>query len=81
MVSRPSLQTFFAGDVDSRDGVRVAVKDLDGGRNADLIVGAGANAGSNETAYLGKNISANGTPPEKFSFDAFAELTSSVFVG
>jgi hypothetical protein len=38
-------------------------KDLDGDNNADLVDGAGMGAGSRVTAYLGKNITANGTPP------------------
>ena len=32
---------FFAGDVNSRDGIRVAEKNLDGDARADLVVGAG----------------------------------------
>ncbi len=37
-----NLANFFGGDVNSRGGIRVAVKDLDGDTNADLVVGSGA---------------------------------------
>jgi hypothetical protein len=57
---------FFAGDVTSRSGVRVAVKNLDGDGHADLLTGAG----SRVTAYTG------GTT-EAFAFDALG----GVFVG
>jgi hypothetical protein len=33
------------------------------------------------TAYLGKNIAANGTPPVAFEFDAFPGFTGGVYVG
>src|SRR5262249_37948877 len=36
------VANFFAGDVDSRGGVRVGVKNLDNDNKADLVVGAGA---------------------------------------
>jgi hypothetical protein len=72
---------FFGGNVDGRGGIRVAVKDLDGDNKADLVVGAGTGAGSRVTAYLGKNITANGTPPAELDFDAFAGFTGGVFVG
>ncbi|HEY2785866.1 MAG TPA: FG-GAP-like repeat-containing protein [Fimbriiglobus sp.] len=79
--TQTQVANFFAGDVNSRGGIRVAVKDLDGDAKADLLVGAGTGAGSQVTAYLGKNISANGTPPEDFAFDAFTGFTGGVFVG
>src|SRR5207248_660169 len=66
------VANFFAGNVDNRGGVRVAVKDLDGDAKADVVVGDGNGAGSHVTTYLGKNIATNGTPPSQNSFDAFA---------
>src|SRR5262249_27902582 len=36
-----TLANFFAGNVENRGGVRVAVKDLDGDAKADLVVGDG----------------------------------------
>jgi hypothetical protein len=33
------------------------------------------------TAYAGKAITANGTPPELLSFDAFPGFAGGVFVG
>ena len=61
--------------------MRVAVKNLDGDARADLVVGSGTGAGSRVTGYLGKNIVADGTPPEQFAFDAFAGFSGGVFVG
>ena len=75
------LANFFAGDVNNRGGVRLAVKDLDGDTRADLVVGSGTGAGSRVTAFAGKSIPTNGAPPELFAFDAFAGFTGGVFVG
>ena len=74
------LANFFAGDVNSRGGVRVAVKNLDGDNRADVVVGAGVGAGSRVTAYAGKSIGA-GTPPELYAFDAVGGFVGGVFVG
>ncbi len=81
--STPGLQigNFFAGDTSNRGGIRVAVKDLDGDSKADVVVGAGTGAGSRVTAYAGKNVPANGTPPELDAFDAFPGFGGGVFVG
>ncbi len=65
-----NLANFFGGDVNSRGGIRVAVKNLDGDTKADLVVGSGTGAGSRVTGYLGKNIAADGTPTTQFDFDA-----------
>jgi Bacterial Ig domain/FG-GAP-like repeat len=75
------LANFFGGDVNTRGGIRVTVKNLDDDNRADLIVGAGAGSGSRATAYLGKNIQPNGTPPTVLDFDAFAGFPGGVFVG
>ena len=67
--------------LDDRGGARVAVKDLDGDVNADLVVGAGTGAGSRVTGYLGKDVQPAGVPPAAFDFDAFPGFTGGVFVG
>ena len=71
---------FFAGDINNRGGVRVAVKNLDGDSKADLIAGAGTGAGSRVTAYAGKSLT-GGAPPELFALDAFPGFAGGVFVG
>ncbi len=76
-----NLANFFGGDINSRGGIRVAVKNLDGDNRADLVVGSGAGAGSRVTGYLGKNIAADGTPTAQFDFDALAGFSGGVFVG
>jgi hypothetical protein len=72
---------FFAGDPTNRGGVRITITDLDADGRDDLIVGSGTGAGSRVTAYLGKNITPNDTPPEEFALDAFPGLGNGVFVG
>ncbi|MBX3401625.1 MAG: VCBS repeat-containing protein, partial [Gemmataceae bacterium] len=76
-----NLANFFGGDPNSRGGIRLAVKDLDGDNRADLVVGSGSKAGSRVTAYLGKSIAPAGTPPAALDFDSFAGFTGGVFVG
>ena len=75
------MASFFGGDVNSRGGIRVAVKNLDGDTKADLVVGSGSGAGSRVTGYLGRNIAADGTPTAQFDFDALAGFSGGVFVG
>jgi hypothetical protein len=75
------LANFFGGDPNSRGGIRLAVKDLDGDAKADLVVGAGTGTGSRVTGYLGKDLVPAGTPPEAFALDAFPGFAGGVFVG
>lgn len=75
------LANFFAGDTSSTGGIRVAAKDLDGDAQADVVVGAGKNAGSLVTAYAGKSIPVQGQPPTLFALDAFSGFGGGVFVG
>ena len=77
---RTVLANFFAGDTSNRDGVRVAVKNLDDDGFADLLVGPGTGAGAQVTSYLGKNLAA-GNYQFDFAFDALGGATNGVFVG
>ncbi len=56
---------FFAGDVTNRDGVRLAVKDLDGDANADVVVGLGSAGSPQVRGFAGKDFAASvaGTAP------------------
>ncbi|MDB5307932.1 MAG: repeat-associated core domain protein [Gemmataceae bacterium] len=74
------VANFFAGDVANRGGIRVAAKNLDGDKYADVVVGAGTGAGSRVTAYLGKDLAA-GSAPADLAFDAFTGFTGGVYVG
>ncbi|MFO0849075.1 MAG: FG-GAP-like repeat-containing protein [Gemmataceae bacterium] len=76
------IADFFAGDVNSRGGVRVAVKNLDGDTLADVVTGAGSGAGSRVTPYTGKAIGAAPFgPTDAGAFDAIPGFTGGVFVG
>ncbi|MFO0936554.1 MAG: MBG domain-containing protein [Gemmataceae bacterium] len=76
------IVNFFAGDPNSRGGVHLAVKDIDGDNKADLVVGAGDNGGSRVTIYLGKQMLGNPAPNPVNLFDAFGtDVMNGVFVG
>jgi hypothetical protein len=78
----PQIANFFDGDLNSRNGIRVAVKDLDGDARADLLVGVGPTGGSTVTSYLATALIANpGAPASSLNFDAFTAFTGGVFVG
>jgi uncharacterized repeat protein (TIGR01451 family) len=79
--TQTQVANFFAGDPANRGGVRVAVKNLDGDARADLVAGAGTGGGSRVTAYLGKNVPADGAAAEEFAFDAVPGFAGGVFVG
>lgn len=69
---------FFAGFVESRGGVRVAMEDLDGDSRADLLTGSGS-GNSRVLGYLGADLAVNGAPAATRDFFAFPGFP--VFVG
>ncbi|HUR52822.1 MAG TPA: VCBS repeat-containing protein, partial [Gemmataceae bacterium] len=75
-----ALANFFAGDVNSRGGVRVATSYLDDDAKMDLVTGAGQNSGSRVTVYLGKDLAA-GTPPAFLDLDPFPGFNGGAVVG
>jgi hypothetical protein len=80
--TQTQVANFFAGDAANRGGIRLTAKDLDGDGKADLVTGAGDNAGSQVTAYAGKDIAADGTPGATlFQFDAVPGFANGVYVG
>ncbi len=72
------IVNFFAGDTNSRGGVRIAVANLDDDNRADLIVGSGEGDGSQITGYLGRSI---GTASPQFDLDFTPGFSGGVFVG
>ncbi len=75
------LGNFFAGDPNSRGGVRLGVADLDGDGVTDIVTGAGDGQAATVTVYNGSAITPNGTPPELLDLTPFPELSNGVFVG
>ncbi|MBN9524489.1 VCBS repeat-containing protein [bacterium] len=81
------LADFFAGDPNTRGGVRVTVKDLDGDTFADLVTGAGPGAGSGRESlvqvFTGATLRATGSPTPIRAANAFPDsyFTDGVFVG
>ena len=71
------LGNFFAGDTNSRNGVRVSVKNLDGDNRADVITGSG----SKVTGYLGNAIATDSNPASSLEIDIEPGFTGGVFVG
>jgi Bacterial Ig-like domain (group 3)/FG-GAP-like repeat len=61
---------FFAGDSNLRNGVPVAVRQLDGDNKADIVTGSGP-GGRRVNAFLGANITPTNQPIASQSFDAF----------
>ena len=67
LVAPSSKQTvvgnFFVGDPANRDGVRLAVKDLDGDASADLVVGLGSAGTPQVRGFAGKDFAASVAGP------------------
>ncbi|OWK47467.1 beta strand repeat-containing protein [Fimbriiglobus ruber] len=79
-VAGAEVADFFAGDPSGRDGVPVAVKDLDGTDQAGLVAGSGSSG--TVTGYTGAAMLSNpSSPATDFSLDALPGFTGGVFVG
>ncbi|QEL20259.1 FG-GAP-like repeat-containing protein [Limnoglobus roseus] len=82
--AKPVANFFVANDANSRGGVRVTVKDIDGDDRADLVTASGDNLPSRVRVYRGSTVpQANGVePPLLQEFDPFGvTLANGVFVG
>jgi hypothetical protein len=77
--TKSSLANFFAGDPDTRTGVRIAVKDIDGDNLADIRTAVGGS--DTIRTYLGKNLSPTTTDPQFISMDGLPNFIGGVFVG
>jgi hypothetical protein len=75
------VANFFAGNVNNRGGVRLTVKDINADGRADIVVGAGENAGSRVMIYRDSDVLGNPNPPASVLFDAFEDVLNGVFVG
>jgi len=81
---RAPINSFFVnGDPASRVGVRVSVRNVDGDKFADVVVGSGPGQASRLRVYLGLFLSAGGGEPGTFQdLDPFSTTpTNGVFVG
>ena len=72
---------FFSGDLTSRGGVRVVVKNLNGDANADLITSDGPGGGNKARVYVGDFLIGNNPPFGLATFDQLPGYTGGVFVG
>jgi hypothetical protein len=72
------IADFFAGDPDSRGGVRVGVVDHDRDGRADLIAGSGD--GPAVGVYTGADMTSKDSPAAAVSFGAF-DFSGGVYVG
>ncbi|CAN5448717.1 hypothetical protein BH11PLA2_BH11PLA2_40200 [soil metagenome] len=72
---------FTYGNPNTRQGIRVAVKDINQDNIADLILGSAPTAGSHVIAFNGKNLNGSATGSAIFEYDAFPGFTGGVFVG
>jgi Matrixin len=71
------IANFFDGDLNTRDGIRVVVKNLDGDTKADLVVGVG----SHILGYSGADMTLSGTPQHILDVTLPYEFPGGVFVG
>jgi hypothetical protein len=81
-LANPIADFFVNGDTESRTGVRVATKDVDGDAKADIVVGSGEGQPSQVRVYAGKTVTGRTEPAPIQDLDPFGlVLTEGVFVG
>jgi glucose/arabinose dehydrogenase len=75
------LANFFAGDANTRNGVRLGVTDVDGDGRTDVVVGTAPGAKGQVLVYRGLDL-VPGTPAAFKVYTAFEDtFTGGVFVG
>ncbi len=72
---------FFSGDPNTRGGIRVAAKDLDGDSNADLVTGSGTGLAPVVRGYRGVNLLAGNFLAPSFTWPLDPTRFEGVFVG
>ncbi len=75
------VANFFAGDIDNRGGIRVAVKDLPGDAGSELVVAPGKSAGSAVTRYTDAALLQPEPTPESSKPAYEPSFNGGVFVG
>lgn len=78
-----TIASFFAGDPNTRGGVHVTARNLDGDAFADVVTGSGENLPAEVRVYRGTSILANpGVPNLDQVFTPFTRVTAEgVYVG
>jgi hypothetical protein len=76
------LASFFAGDANARNGLRLSVTDLEGDTNADVVVGTAAGSSAQIAVYRGIDLVFEPIPSPFRLHTAFeVEFSGGVFVG
>jgi hypothetical protein len=77
------LLNFFAGSPNERNGIRVALKDIDGDSIADVLTGAGPGGPARIRTYAGGHFSSPGQPALIDDFILYGDLsgTNGAWVG
>lgn len=78
---RITVADFFAGSVTARGGLRIAIKDLNGDRLGDLVIGDGPGDGNRVAAFSNADLRQNKTSSPLFDFIAYEGWLSGIFVG
>jgi hypothetical protein len=75
------LSDFFVGDVASRGGLRLGVKDLDNDGVSELITAVGAGAPSRIRIYAARDLVSQANPVTMRDFDPFNGFRGGVYLG
>ncbi len=75
------VANFFADDPNLRGGVRVAVKNLDGDANWDIITGSGDDEPARVLTFSGDSLPLSGLGTPVLSLSPFSGAMNGVFVG